>query len=368
MNGQTSRDASDAVVLESVLTFGHNVHPRPRSRQKFLHYVTAMKSERFFNYALRRGRGQRLSLHIDVTGEPGTRFAAMGDTHLESEAAGPARLVDLVRSLVGSSSIFSVEHDCFLGDGDGDGNGDTECWSDNAADCLEQVRRRVCPIEHSPRKEAHRAGLRSSLGADRPEYPHHAGFDVQRPNQMFDFGWSTSLFGGNATANSEPAIATPFPLARGVQVPEHTISGESEPPFLVLLDSVSGAGQQTVTSSFPRRCNNRTSQRLAATVAHFKAGPYGPTGKASSYRRIPSFGVVASRAPPTQSGHDKHVRGIGKDVTKFHCKHHGCDKVYRSPDRVRKHCISNHREWFKQLQSSSGDFGPLEYCSWKPGR
>merc|ERR1712129_472974 len=101
----------------------------------------------------------------------------------------------------------------------------------------------------------------------------------------------------------------------------------------------------------------------------------GATGKAGSCCLDQSF-AAAIPSSLSQSTHERDTkRGVGKETTRFHCKHKGCDKVYRSPDRVRKHCRAEHREWFNKLLSTVGGregkhtkFGPSDYCTWKQAR
>ncbi len=81
----------------------------------------------------------------------------MGGTHLDSGTTGSLHLVDLVRSLVRSEDIFSVEHEADWWPTD---VGAPEWWADNGcwADSLMQPPKRVCLEERSPKREADDAG------------------------------------------------------------------------------------------------------------------------------------------------------------------------------------------------------------------
>lgn len=318
----------------------------------------------------------------------------MADTPLDADTAGPLHLIDLVRSLVGSGNVVSMEHEAALPSlGD---DGENGCWAHNGswADSLMQSRTCVCLEDRRPQRGAGDAGPGPAAVA----LKHQVGL-LHNPNVMFDFSWSADLSG---------LMRRP---ATGVQVPEHVIGSEAVPTntaaqpssLPVPLDPVPGAGRQK-TPTLSRRCRpprftraavvrtlmvspdaspsrctsplqlrndaNASPSRCASRLQPRNVagrGFCGATGKTGNC--YPSFVAATSSSLLPQSIHE---HGIGKEATRFHCKHKGCDKVYRHPDRVRKHCLAKHREWFNSLEGSVGGrdqaFGPSDYCSWKSGR
>ena len=112
--------------------------------------TTTTKARRVFITVTRQRAGS-------IGARPDQYCCAMGGTHLDSGTTGSLHLVDLVRSLVRSEDIFSVEHEADWLPAD---VGAPEWWADNGcwADSLMQPPKRVCLEERSPKREADDAG------------------------------------------------------------------------------------------------------------------------------------------------------------------------------------------------------------------
>lgn len=185
----------------------------------------------------------------------------MGGTHLDADTAGSLHLVDLVRSLVRSEDIFSVEHevDWFPAN-----VGAPEWWADNGcwADSLMQPPKRVCLEERSPKRETDDAGSSGPSPVAVPlalNLKHQVG---RLHNPMFNFSWSAGV---SSNGNAAPLVQRRGCSVCNVQAPEHVDSdgavlsmNTAEQTSLVQLEP--GAGRQK-TPTLSRRCRSSAPQQ-----------------------------------------------------------------------------------------------------------
>ena len=230
----------------------------------------------------------------------------MVGTRLDADTAGPLHLIDLVRSLVRSEDIFSVEHEADWFPSDDDGENGCSAGNGRWVDSLMQPPTRLCLEERSPQREA---PLQAAVALKHQLGPLH------NPNVLFDFSWSAGLSNGNAA----PLVERRGCSVSKVQVLEHVISDEAlssntatQPSLLPPpLDPVPGAGQRTPTLS--SRSNCRAPQRFtrAAVVRTLLVSPNTSPSRCTSPLQLRND----AHAPPSRCASPlqlKHRRGVGK--------------------------------------------------------
>ena len=172
----------------------------------------------------------------------------MGGTHLDADTAGSLHSVDLVRSLVRSEDIFSVEHEADWFPADVGAPGwwaDNGCWADSPM----QPPKRVCLEERSPKREADDAG---SPGLSLVAVP----VALNLKNPMFDFSWSAGV---SNNGNAVPLVQRRGCSVCKVRAPEHVDSdGAVLSTTAVPLEPCAGR-QKTPTLS--RRCSSSAPQQ-----------------------------------------------------------------------------------------------------------
>ena len=234
----------------------------------------------------------------------------MVGTRLDADTAGPLHLIDLVRSLVRSEDIFSVEHEADWFPSDNDGENGCSAGNGRWVDSLMQPPTRLCLEERSPQREAHDPGpLQAAVALKHQLGPLH------NPNVLFDFSWSAGLSNDNAA----PLVERRGCSVSKVQVLEHVISDEAlssntatQPSLLPPpLDPVPGAGQRTPTLS--SRSNCRAPQRFtrAAVVRTLLVSPNTSPSRCTSPLQLRND----AHAPPSRCASPlqlKHRRGVGK--------------------------------------------------------
>jgi len=249
----------------------------------------------------------------------------MVGTRLDADTAGPLHLIDLVRSLVRSEDIFSVEHEADWFPSDDDGENGCSAGNGRWVDSLMQPPTRLCLEERSPQREASRKLFFLPVFEPCPDagpgplqaavaLKHQLG-PLHNPNVLFDFSWSAGLSNDNAA----PLVERRGCSVSKVQVLEHVISDEAlssntatQPSLLPPpLDPVPGAGQRTPTLS--SRSNCRAPQRFtrAAVVRTLLVSPNTSPSRCTSPLQLRND----AHAPPSRCASPlqlKHRRGVGK--------------------------------------------------------
>ena len=201
---------------------------------------------------------------------------------------------------------------------------------------------------------------------------------VSEPNAMFDFNWSTAKSSvanaeNSEAGQSEAAISDVVPKPE-VRVPEPDIIVMDVPlgirfrsrdelrfetevgpiAFEVPADASAGSRLQV---TMPRPPGMQPSAReLCFSAVRVNGSLRNTSGRMPVRRR--------GEPPPAVPASKKHRRGVGSKAKLFCCRAPGCEKTYRSPDRVRKHCRKMHAKW---LQSLGDKAGPADYCTWDAG-
>ena len=261
--------------------------------------TTTTKARRVFITVTRQRAGS-------IGARPDQYCCAMGGTHLDADTAGSLHLVDLVRSLVRSEDIFSVEHeaDWFPAD-----VGAPEWWADNGcwADSLMQPPKRVCLEERSPKREADDAGRPGPSPVAVPvalNLKHQVG---RLHNPMFDFSWSAGV---SNHGNAAPLVQRRGCSVANVQAPEHVdsdgavLSNTAEQPSLVPLEP--GAGRQK-TPTLSRRCSSSAPQqrftrsRAAAVRRTLLVSPNASPSRCTSPLQFRSLDPCSPSRSPLQN-------------------------------------------------------------------